>query len=140
MKIVLYVVFTIILFVTGYSIVYWTTKPQQSHDSKNKQCADCHQQSIMQDHTVEFIKHDHAFAAVKNRENCLKCHQEKMCADCHNNEMPSWHNNPFCKPGLNYRNRDIHIQIASKHGTCMECHATRFQTQCSKCHVPGALE
>ena len=98
----------------------------------------CHAGSALRNHTDAFIRIEHGPAACDDRQSCMGCHEKSACNDCHLNEKPEWHSDAFCDPAGSAQNRDDHVRGAAiREGVCMECHATRFHTQCSECHTRG---
>ncbi len=101
-------------------------------------CATCHEGTVQQTHTPEFVLESHGPAGLADRNACLGCHESQSCDDCHSEQAPAWHTESFRTPGSNRSARLDHTRIAmSRSGDCMECHAARFQIQCAKCHIPG---
>jgi hypothetical protein len=127
----------LMVFVFANAAIRWRDVPL--HDDtcvRSGSCASCHQGSIPNNHTVEFLEESHGSVARTNRESCMTCHEQRQCADCHDNEMPAWHNLLLCRPARGEKERNAHMHIANQHRqSCMECHSRQFQTQCSNCHI-----
>lgn len=133
------ILFASVLLLTSSSALYWTTRPLTPPHLQSADCASCHEGSILNNHTAAFIRADHGPAAHDDRPSCMGCHQsEDDCIACHLAEQPQWHSEAFCDPAGGAKQRDEHVRVAAAHsGACLECHATRFHTQCTQCHTQG---
>ncbi len=77
-----------------------------------------------------------AYTPVNNNlKNCMACHQNSIKQKAWNG-VPDWHNEDFCEPILNSKNREEHRRKAHNHlNQCMMCHASQFQAKCANCHT-----
>lgn len=117
---------------------------------KETDCASCHQTNAPENHTNQWRRVGHGFAAAMDRESCLTCHQPASCKSCHEESRPRTHVGSFGSP-RNDHCVTCHEPLAGE--GCSACHASAPSHQlappkpaghvpamnCRQCHLPGGV-
>lgn len=116
----------------GHGDIWKVDAKQCALCHENTYCTDCH--GLDMPHPADWAQKNavgHAAAAEKNREVCVRCHEEPpdLCGSCHHTAWDAA-KGPW---------KEQHFEVARTDGTttCLSCHEANY---CVRCHVTYATE